>query len=80
MKVPAARTESEAVACIYPAVRAYTALIYHANISPGACVLIMSGASAFGHIAIQLALSWGVKVYKISRTFIIFQFVNNAAD
>lgn len=62
MKVPSARTDIDAAACIGPAVRAYTAMMYHANLTAGTTVVVMSGASANGLIAIQLALAWGAKV------------------
>ena len=62
VKVPAARTNTDAAACIGPAVRAYTAMMYNANLTSGSTVIIMSGANANGYIAIQLALAWGAKV------------------
>ncbi|XP_067945699.1 quinone oxidoreductase-like protein 1 [Watersipora subatra] len=62
VKVPSARSQTDAAACIGPAVRAYTAMMYQTRISPSTTVLIVSGASANGLIAIQLALSWRAKV------------------
>lgn len=62
MKVPAARTDTEAAACIGGGVRAYTGLVYQGAIKTGSTVLIMSGASGPGLIAVQLAQHWGAKV------------------
>lgn len=63
-----ARTDTEAVSCLGPALRAYTALIYQGCVKSGSSVLIASGASADGSIAIQLALSWGAKVHSFQRS------------
>uniref|UniRef100_A0A8D2DWZ7 Crystallin zeta like 1 n=1 Tax=Sciurus vulgaris TaxID=55149 RepID=A0A8D2DWZ7_SCIVU len=55
-------TWTEAAGTIRDGVRAYTALHYLSQLSPGKSVLIMDGASAFGTIAIQLAHHRGAKV------------------
>nr|ACB73275.1 hypothetical protein [Rhinolophus ferrumequinum] len=55
-------TWTEAAGTIRDGVRAYTALHYLSQLSPGKSVLIMDGASALGTIAIQLAHHRGAKV------------------
>ena len=69
VRVPSARTHTDAVACVASAVTAYTALIYHGKITSGNTVLIMSAASANGLVAIQLASAWGAKVMSFMTFF-----------
>ena len=69
VRVPSARTHTDAVACVASAVKAYTALIYHGKITSGNTVLIMSAASANGLVAIQLASAWGAKVMSFMTFF-----------
>ena len=71
MRVPSARTHTDAVACVASAVKAYTALRYHGKISSGNTVLIMSAASANGLVAIQLASAWGAKVMWVSWLILV---------
>ncbi|XP_069641306.1 quinone oxidoreductase-like protein 1 isoform X2 [Haliaeetus albicilla] len=52
----------EAAGTVRDGVRAYTALHYLSQVSPGKTVLVMDGASPFGTIAIQLAQHRGAKV------------------
>ncbi|XP_074714358.1 quinone oxidoreductase-like protein 1 isoform X2 [Strix uralensis] len=52
----------EAAGTVRDGVRAYTALHYLSQASPGKTVLVMDGASPFGTIAIQLAQHRGAKV------------------
>ncbi|XP_042724008.1 quinone oxidoreductase-like protein 1 isoform X2 [Lagopus leucura] len=52
----------EAAATVRDGVRAYTALHYLSQVSPGKSVLVMDGASPFGTIVIQLAQHRGAKV------------------
>ncbi|XP_006248107.1 quinone oxidoreductase-like protein 1 isoform X5 [Rattus norvegicus] len=59
---------TEAAGVIRDGVRAYTALYYLSQLSPGKSVLIMDGASAFGTIAIQLAHHRGAKVISTAHS------------
>ncbi|XP_032063376.1 quinone oxidoreductase-like protein 1 isoform X2 [Aythya fuligula] len=52
----------EAAGTVRDGVRAYTALHYLSQVSPGKSVLVMDGASPFGTITIQLAQHRGAKV------------------
>ncbi|KAM6314247.1 quinone oxidoreductase-like protein 1 isoform 3-T4 [Podargus strigoides] len=52
----------EAAGTVRDGVRAYTALHYLSQVSPGKTVLVMDGASPFGTIAIQLAQHRGARV------------------
>ncbi|OXB68641.1 hypothetical protein ASZ78_014288 [Callipepla squamata] len=52
----------EAAGTVRDGVRAYTALHYLSQVSPGKTVLVMDGASPFGTIAVQLAQHRGAKV------------------
>jgi NADPH:quinone reductase-like Zn-dependent oxidoreductase len=58
----------DAAAFLLPAVRAYTALHYHARVRPEDTVLVLHGASAAGHIAVQLAASLGAYVIATAST------------
>nr|XP_021155386.1 quinone oxidoreductase-like protein 1 [Columba livia] len=53
---------AEAAGTVRDGLRAYTALHYLSQASPGKTVLVMDGASPFGTIAIQLAQHRGAKV------------------
>ncbi|NXN85832.1 QORL1 protein, partial [Bombycilla garrulus] len=53
---------AEAAGTLRDGLRAYTALHYLAQVSPGKSVLVLDGASPFGTIAIQLAQHRGAKV------------------
>ncbi|XP_025964313.1 quinone oxidoreductase-like protein 1 isoform X2 [Dromaius novaehollandiae] len=58
----------EAAGTVRDGVRAYTALHYLSQVSPGKTVLIMDGASPFGTIAIQLAQHRGAKVISTAQS------------
>ncbi|NXY37266.1 QORL1 protein, partial [Pomatorhinus ruficollis] len=53
---------AEAAGTVRDGLRAYTALHYLSQVSPGSSVLVLDGASPFGTIAIQLARHRGAKV------------------
>ncbi|XP_025933449.1 quinone oxidoreductase-like protein 1 isoform X2 [Apteryx mantelli] len=58
----------EAAGTVRDGVRAYTALHYLSQVSPGKTVLVMDGASPFGTIAIQLAQHRGAKVISTAHS------------
>lgn len=62
VRKPSQVSHEEAAAIVGDAVRAYTALYYHARICAGDTVLILDGATSPGSIAVQLAKLWGAKV------------------
>ncbi|KFP72947.1 Quinone oxidoreductase-like 1, partial [Acanthisitta chloris] len=53
---------AEAAGTVRDGVRAYTALHYLSQVSPGKTVLVMDGASPFGVVAVQLARHRGARV------------------
>ncbi len=57
----------DAAAVLLDGVKAYTALHYQANITPGDTVLVVDGATSAGSIMVQLAQKWGAKVTKNSN-------------
>lgn len=59
---PAGVAAADAVACLQPGLRAFTALHYQAHLVAGEVVLIANGASAAGHLAVQLASVLGARV------------------
>ncbi|NXY19624.1 QORL1 protein, partial [Atrichornis clamosus] len=59
---------AEAAGTVRDGVRAYTALHYLSQVSPGKTVLVMDGASPFGTIAIQLAQHRGAKVISTAHS------------
>ncbi|XP_068769073.1 quinone oxidoreductase-like protein 1 isoform X1 [Struthio camelus] len=58
----------EAAGTVRDGVRAYTALHYLSQVSPGKTVLVMDGASPFGTIAIQLAQHRGAKIISTAHS------------
>lgn len=60
--VPGGVTCDIAAACVLPGLRAYQALHYQRNIQLGDTVLVLNGAHAMGHIAIQVANQLGARV------------------
>jgi NADPH:quinone reductase-like Zn-dependent oxidoreductase len=60
---PAKVPHNQAAAALLSGLRAYTAMNYHMKLLAGETILICDGASADGYVAIQLALSWGAKVF-----------------
>ncbi|XP_041328551.1 quinone oxidoreductase-like protein 1 isoform X1 [Pyrgilauda ruficollis] len=59
---------AEAAGTLRDGLRAYTALHYLAQVSPGTSVLVLDGASPFGTIAIQLAQHRGAKVISTAHS------------
>ncbi|NXQ10838.1 QORL1 protein, partial [Peucedramus taeniatus] len=59
---------AEAAGTVRDGLRAYTALHYLAQVSPGTSVLVLDGASPFGTIAIQLAQHRGAKVISTAHS------------
>ncbi|NXH38426.1 QORL1 protein, partial [Dicaeum eximium] len=59
---------AEAAGAVRDGLRAYTALHYLAQVSPGTSVLVLDGASPFGTIAIQLAQHRGAKVISTAHS------------
>ncbi|XP_063249389.1 quinone oxidoreductase-like protein 1 isoform X2 [Prinia subflava] len=59
---------AEAAGTVRDGLRAYTALHYLAQASPGTSVLVLDGASPFGTIAIQLAQHRGAKVISTAHS------------
>jgi len=57
-----------AVTGLREGLRAYTALQYSAKMTAGDTILVLNGADATGHIAIQLASIWGAKVITTAAT------------
>lgn len=77
VKKPGRVSHEEAAALIGDAVRAYTALHYHAHICAGDTVLIMDGATPSGSVALQLAHLWGTKVLTTFSTLPEKQFLES---
>lgn len=67
----------EAVACLLGGIWSYTALHYHFKLSPGETVLVLNAGSAYGHIAVQLATSWGAKVIAAASSVEELNFLND---
>ncbi|NXK69589.1 QORL1 protein, partial [Sylvietta virens] len=59
---------AEAAGTVRDGLRAYTALHYLSQVSPGTSVLVLDGASPFGTIAIQLAQHRGAKVISTAHS------------
>uniref|UniRef100_A0A8C5T7D3 Crystallin zeta like 1 n=1 Tax=Malurus cyaneus samueli TaxID=2593467 RepID=A0A8C5T7D3_9PASS len=59
---------AEAAGTVRDGLRAYTALHYLSQVSPGTAVLVLDGASPFGTIAIQLAQHRGAKVISTAHS------------
>ncbi|NXC64236.1 QORL1 protein, partial [Aleadryas rufinucha] len=59
---------AEAAGTVRDGLRAYTALHYLSQVSPGTTVLVLDGASPFGTIAIQLAQHRGAKVISTAHS------------
>ncbi|NXH81740.1 QORL1 protein, partial [Edolisoma coerulescens] len=59
---------AEAAGTLRDGLRAYTALHYLSQVSPGRTVLVLDGASPFGTIAIQLAQHRGAKVISTAHS------------
>uniref|UniRef100_A0A8C3D4P8 Crystallin zeta like 1 n=1 Tax=Corvus moneduloides TaxID=1196302 RepID=A0A8C3D4P8_CORMO len=59
---------AEAAGTVRDGLRAYTALHYLSQLSPGTSVLVLDGASPFGTIAIQLAQHRGAKVISTAHS------------
>ncbi|PVD28102.1 hypothetical protein C0Q70_10684 [Pomacea canaliculata] len=68
VRKPSQVSHEEAAAIVGDAVRAYTALYYHARVCAGDTVLILDGATSPGSIAVQLAKLWGAKVLSTYST------------
>ncbi|XP_071135931.1 quinone oxidoreductase-like protein 1 [Mytilus edulis] len=62
VKKPERLSFEDAAAGIGDCVKAYTALFYQARVCSGDTVLVIDGATPFGHVVIQLATQWGAKV------------------
>ncbi|XP_052830149.1 quinone oxidoreductase-like protein 1 [Octopus bimaculoides] len=62
VKKPEMLSFEDAACGIGDCLHAYTALHYLCRLCAGDTILVMDGASTFGSITIQLALSWGAKV------------------
>lgn len=77
VKKPSRVSHEEAAAVVGDAVRAYTALHYHAHVCAGDTVLIMDGATPSGSIALQLAQVWGAKVLTTFSTLPEKQFLES---
>ncbi|KAL6080396.1 Alcohol dehydrogenase GroES-like domain [Balamuthia mandrillaris] len=76
-KKPAEISFEEAAGALIGGIRAYTALHYHAHLVPGDSVLILDGASTYGHLAVQLAGLWGAKIITTASSPEEFTFLQN---
>eukprot|EP00697_Spironema_sp_BW2_P002531 gnl/Spiro4/13355_TR7109_c0_g1_i1.p1 gnl/Spiro4/13355_TR7109_c0_g1~~gnl/Spiro4/13355_TR7109_c0_g1_i1.p1 ORF type:complete len:356 (-),score=97.47 gnl/Spiro4/13355_TR7109_c0_g1_i1:118-1185(-) len=68
VKKPAVVSHDRAASALVAGVRAYTALHSLLRVIPGESVLVCRGASAYGHIAIQLASLVGARVITTAST------------
>jgi len=67
----------EAAACLLGGLWSYTALHYHCKLTAGETVLVLNGGSAYGHIAVQLAVSWGGKVIATASSVEELNYLND---
>eukprot|EP00002_Diphylleia_rotans_P039624 TRINITY_DN9227_c0_g1_i1.p1 TRINITY_DN9227_c0_g1~~TRINITY_DN9227_c0_g1_i1.p1 ORF type:complete len:326 (+),score=74.89 TRINITY_DN9227_c0_g1_i1:49-1026(+) len=68
VKKPVSLRHEEAAACLTPGIFAYGALHYACKLQAGETILITNGASALGHIAVQLAALWNARVFTTANS------------
>ena len=77
VRKPLVVSHEDAAAAVAGGVRAYTAFHYLMNLVAGETVLILNGASAYGHIAIQVAGSLGFRILTTASTAEEMNYLND---